>query len=115
MKKIVELKRNTITKLKKSIKHFKSRISTGEKSATWMIRQLKLSRGTKTKQKNSDERLCTYPPHSSCKKNICITEIPEDKEKSTESIFKAIMAEIFVNGKKRGNGHPDQLGSKDPK
>ena len=97
MKKIVELKRNTITKLKKSIKHFKSRISTGEKSATWMIRQLKLSRGTKTKQKNSDERLCTYPPHSSCKKNICITEIPEDKEKSTESIFKAIMAEIFVN------------------
>ena len=98
---MTKTKKNTLTKLKKSIKHFKSRINTEEKSATWMIRQLKLSRGTKTKQKNSDERLCTYPPHpSSCTKNICITEIPEDKEKGTESILKAILAEIFINQKK---------------
>ena len=47
--------------------------------------------------------------------NICIMGIPlgDIKEKGTENIFKAIMAESLPSW--RENGHPDSQGSKDPK
>lgn len=87
MKKILELKK--ITKLKKSIKHLKRnqhrrKISNLDDKGSWNSPEEQ--KQTKIVMKGF---ALIHPHPSSCKKNICITDILEDKEKKNRKYIES--------------------------